>query len=662
MFVYDIEVYPNFFCMYIGNMERDCWYFEISPRLNQRGRMKEFLGDVYKKGVSMVGYNNLSYDWPVIDFILRAERTNKEIYDFSQSVVQRSFNKEPIYVKQYIKQIDLFKIWHFDNQARLTSLKALEFAMRMDDIQDLPYGPHDTLTEEQMERVREYNKHDMKCTAEFLKHSLDKIEMRHRFSKMIGKNMTNRSDSSLGKAFFSFKLEEQGIRLYNGKSPRQTPREELNLKDCVPDYCQFVRPEFKAIREWFERTTVKETKGALLDILDIGPVEPYANLRVKRRKIAELKKGEEPGEYEVEEGEWVDVKELKSGKKSVYACHNIMDKLNVVVEGVEYVFGMGGIHGSVQNKHIKAGNGWCIATMDIASMYPNLIIANGFYPEHLSADFCNVYRDLYEMRKRYKKGTAENADIKEALNSVFGAGNDKFSPFYDPLFAMKTTIGGQLNFALFIDRLLQIPSVRILMANTDGTEFLIHEDDVEKLEPVVKEWEQATGLQIEAGWYDQIAILNVNNYIAQGKDVKKKGCFQTNPGWHQNHSALVIPKAAEAHLLYGQDIEDFLVNHDDIFDFMYRVKVARTHRLTADGVDIQRLSRYYASNDGVELVKIMPPTKEGGEDRHTRIQAGQKVTVCNNMKDFNGDINYAFYRREVEKLTCMELVNEHCSV
>ena len=40
---------------------------------------------------------------------------------------------------RHVPQVDLYKIHHFDNKARTTSLKALEFNMRMDNISDLPF-------------------------------------------------------------------------------------------------------------------------------------------------------------------------------------------------------------------------------------------------------------------------------------------------------------------------------------------------------------------------------------------------------------------------------------------------------------------------------------------------------------------------------------------
>ena len=72
------------------------------------------------------------------------------------------------------------------------------------------------------------------------------------------------------------------------------------------------------------------------------------------------------------------------------------------------------------------------------------------------------------------------------------------------------------------------------------------------------------GLQLEFADYSKMLIRDVNSYIAvytNGK-IKRKGAYQYEDlGWHQNHSALVIPKAAEAAMLHGKDIAEFVLEH-----------------------------------------------------------------------------------------------------
>lgn len=184
--------------------------------------------------------------------------------------------------------------------------------------------------------------------------------------------------------------------------------------------------------------------------------------------------------------------------------------------------------------------------------------------------------------------------------------------------------------------------------------------------------------------------------------IKRKGKYEyDNLGWHQDHSSLIIPMAAEAYLIYNKNIEDFITNHTNKYDFMLRTKVPRSSRLVlVDNFQIdhqlQNICRYYISNNGGELVKVMPPVEdtrvvkiyqdeEGVEykaynstdikkyekipktsrgkrytfikdiiedcpERRIGINTGWKVTPCNNIDDYNGDINYQYYIDEAKKL------------
>lgn len=141
--------------------------------------------------------------------------------------------------------------------------------------------------------------------------------------------------------------------------------------------------------------------------------------------------------------------------------------------------------------------------------------------------------------------------------------------------------------------------------------------------------------------------------------VKRKGAYEYcidkpgakgNLGWHQNHSAIIIQKAAEAYLLRGESIEHYIRNHTDIMDFMLRTKVPRTSRLMLGDRQVQNVTRYFISTDGEELVKIMPPLpKKPGVERRIGINVGWKATECNRLPAV-GQVDYRYYIQEAEKL------------
>lgn len=142
--------------------------------------------------------------------------------------------------------------------------------------------------------------------------------------------------------------------------------------------------------------------------------------------------------------------------------------------------------------------------------------------------------------------------------------------------------------------------------------------------------------------------------------IKRKGAYEyQNLDWHKNHSSLVIPMAAEAKMIHGIEVKDFIENHaknpENKWDFMLRTKVPRSSKLymvMEDGTEIQQqnICRYYPCKTGGKLVKVMPPLEEGGELRRLSLDKEWNVKTCNNIEDFGSDIDLDYYIAEAEKL------------
>lgn len=366
-FVYDIETYCNVFTLTILNAgSKQYKIFEISEFVDQRQEMISHLREIRKQNGWLVGYNNVGFDYPIIHYILKNQQCSVyEIYMKCQEIISTDFNRRwsnRIATKdELLQQIDLYLINHFDNVAKATSLKSLEIAMRMDDVQDLPFEVGSVLSQEQIKVLKQYNLHDVIATYKFLMHNLTAINFRLSLNDPA---KLNANDPRLGELKFVEALEasQKGIcyEIVGGRrKARQTKRDKIHLKECIFDYVKFERPEFVAIKEWIASRSISETKGVFSDILesDLGDVAQYAQLTKKRSllytgkpteaKIASLKKKQPMG--------WVEEKTLKAGKVQYYWCWNVAESLNVVIDGLKYVFGTGGIHASVDGE-VVVGN------------------------------------------------------------------------------------------------------------------------------------------------------------------------------------------------------------------------------------------------------------------------------------------------------------------
>ena len=690
--VWDVETFPNVFTFaFCTTDKQEAGIFEISSRKNEIDKLLAFVRHCIKMKRRMVGFNNKGFDYLVLHFILEKAKdakkagttfniTANEIYRYAQSIIE-AMSQEDRFAAQisdkneYVPQIDLYKIHHFDNKAKATGLKMLEFNMRSENIEDLPFPVGTYLTEKQIDVLKKYNCHDVLETLKFYHASRDLITMREDLSKKYKINFMNANDTKIGKDYFISMLEEKNpgscYTVADGRRKvRQTRRSKgIRVGEIIFPYVKFERPEFQAVLEWFKKQVIKETKGVFSDILekDLGDVAQYAEMVVKKKKLPN-----KPTEQEMQELLkenplcWVEEIELKAKipkkdgggfKKAYWHCWNVAETLNVVVDGFRFDFGTGGIHGSVESRIVYTTEGFVIRDWDVASMYPNIAISNRVYPLHLGEDFCDIYEDVYKQRKSFAKGTPENAVMKLALNGVYGDSNNQYSPFYDPQYTMSITINGQLSLCMLAEQLLKIKSAELIQVNTDGVTALIPKESKEQSDEITKQWEKDVKLELELAEYSMMAIRDVNNYVAiytNGK-VKRKGAYQFEDlGWHQNQGGLVIPMAASAALVEGKSIEEFIYNHGDKFDFMLRTKVPRSSRLVLVKNDVevpqQNICRYYISKDGGELIKIMPPLEGKEEERRMGIDVGWKVKTCNNVKSFEWDIDYDYYIQEAKKL------------
>ncbi|MBK9661536.1 MAG: hypothetical protein IPO68_16815 [Chitinophagaceae bacterium] len=153
-------------------------------------------------------------------------------------------------------------------------------------------------------------------------------------------------------------------------------------------------------------------------------------------------------------------------------------------------------------------------------------------------------------------------------------------------------------------------------------------------------------------------IADVNSYIAEKMDgsVKRKGRYEYVCEWHQDQSALVVPKVAEQVLLHDAPIRATLENWPDPWDFLKRIRVPKTGalgiELNGQSYSLPNTTRYYVAKGGGQLLKWLPPLKNLPNWRRFAIEAGWGVQVCNDLSvnEARLPVDFDYYEREVEKL------------
>lgn len=651
--VYDLETICNAFTCHVQPLFGD-WEatFEISEYRDDRQFILAWLEHWAANRTPLIGYNSLEFDWPILTFL----RDNPgascfDIYDKAQSQINDHTIFKTIRPSDcFAPQVDLLKLWHFDNPNKRTSLKALQFAMRSERVLEMPC-PHDRpISAQDIDHVLiPYNRHDVAETKRFALISLDAIKFRIELMEMLEGDVLNWNDVKIGAQIVEQRLGRELCYTWeNGyKQKRQTKRDRVALNDVIFPFVKFTHPEFQRVLTWLRERVISED-------------EVTGKLKTK----------------------------------GVF-------KASAFVAGISFDFGTGGMHGSVSSQRFVADDEWAIIDVDVSGMYPANMIANRLYPEHLGERFVFEFSQMPKERAKYQKGTPRNKAFKLAGNGTFGNTNNAHSIFYDPAVTMATTVNGQLLICMLAEWILTVPSVSIIQANTDGITYRVRRDQVDKTREIRRAWEAYTRLALEEVEYSRMFIRDVNSYISEttkGK-IKRKGAYWypvnfpddvTDEGaWHKDLSGIVSVMAANEHMINGVDIERFIYDCDDPFLFMMRAKVDRSAKLFIGEKEVQRILRYYVAREGGPLRKVARPKGTPGtfkrkqkisdheyysilqslppntwderihmknkarypETTETNLQSGFVVADCSDASWFDwNNIDFGYYVREAEKL------------
>ena len=588
--------------------------FAICKQRNDFSKFLEFLKENTENKEWHISYNGLAFDAQITHYIIKhykewdlmeGEDIAGEIYSYAQKCIEKAHNHEFQEFPEWhmcIKQIDVFKLNHWDNMAKRSSLKWIEYTMDWNNILDMPIH-HDTEinTQDQLDLVIEYCINDVEATKEVFNRCKPLIALRKNLTEKYNINLFSASEPRISKEIFAYYLsKELDMPRYEVKKLR-TFRNVIKVKDLILDYIKFDTPEFKTLLEKFKT-------------VEINP------------------------NY------------TKGGFKS-----------SVIYKGVKTDFGLGGAHGATKPGVYESDTERVIMSSDVTSFYPNLAIVNKYAPAHIPKEkFCELYQWFFDERKKIPKSDPMNYVYKIILNSTYGLSNDKNSFLYDPQFTMFITINGQLTLMMLYEMIMtKIPGAVALMQNTDGVETIIPREHIDAYMEVCKEWEQITGLNLEHDQYSKLVLADVNNYIAvdtNGK-AKCKGRFEFEGlALHKNKSKLIIPKALYAYFVDGT-LPEYTIKHNrNILDYCIGAKSKGAWRQHAvyvkDGVakqdQLQKINRYYISNKGCKIVKINKNDK-----REIQLESGQWVqTVINKLEHkqwSDYDINEKYYLNAIEK-------------
>lgn len=613
VFVYDIEVFQNIFhCSAINTETKEVHKFEISSRKNQLSELISFFkqvnspvswNDNYTTNCSIdsdkifCGYNNLHYDNPVINYIIEYEHVLAEkpvlvitnsIFNLSREITNSGENIEKWKRWKYQVWFDSFDILTmlYSNKLRV-GLKEIQVTMQYKNVQEFVCDWSKPLPIEDFDSMIDYNINDIESTSALLDRCKKDIDLRLAIEDEYGVKVLSKDGVNIGMKILTHKyLEKTGLTWWDIKDLR-SPQAYIPLKDVILPFIKYDSPILKSVLD-----------------------------EMKTQVVSPGRKGYEK---------------------------------NFVFDGLRYTIGVGGIHSKNDPEIIIPAEDEMLIDIDVASLYPSMLIEYGFYPKHLGPEFLEVYSQIRSERieAKHNGDKIKDSTLKLALNGLSGNLQNEHNFCYSPFAVMQIRINGQLLLLMLAEKLVEL-GCRIVQANTDGLFVLLKKSVYDKVNIVCREWEQLTKLTLEEDRFEAMYQYAINDYIAvkEGyakkkhefrdftavmdpktgdhikygatnakgetyrnmdeirKDyIKTKGMFITEVLLGKGLSPKIIPEAIIKYFVDGIPVEDTVKGCTDIKKFLMSEKTGKQWHVEYMNQEIQRTNRFYASTNGGYLWK-----------------------------------------------------------
>lgn len=620
VYVYDIEVFQNIFHCSVKNTEtNDIYKFEISERKNQLRELVKFFkqvdkyitwGDYYTTNINIpanvifCGYNNLHYDNPIINYIIEYE--DKLMQYNIPTICSSIFNLSKTITTSSEDNIDAWKHWKYQiwfdtfdiltmlysNKLRV-GLKEIQVTMQYPNVQEFVCDWTKPLPLEDFNSMIDYNINDIESTSELLNRCKKDVDLRIAIEDEYGVRVLSKDGVNIGMKILTQKyLEKTGLTWWDIKDLR-SPMSVIPLKDVILPFIKYDSPILQRVLDDMKNQIVS------------------------------------PG---------------RKGYENKFVFNNL-----------RYSVGVGGIHSVNSPEIIIPRDDEMLIDIDVASLYPSMLIEYEFYPKHLGKEFLEVYKQIKDERieAKHNGDKVKNETLKLALNGLSGNLQNEHNFCYSPFAVMQIRINGQLLLLMLAEKLTQI-GCRIVQANTDGLFVLLKKDIYSKVNSICREWEQLTKLTLEEDRFKAMYQYAINDYFAITEDnkVKEKGMFITTVKLGKGLTPKIIPKAVISFFKDGISVENTIKNCTDIRDFLMSEKTGKQWHVEYMNEEQQRTNRFYASTNGGYLWKWKYSNDSDAKSYQNMLTASG-VTLLNKFDDKpieERKINYRYYIMEAYKI------------
>lgn len=250
---------------------------------------------------------------------------------------------------------------------------------------------------------------------------------------------------------------------------------------------------------------------------------------------------------------------------------------NIMVAGVPHTFAWGGGHGARPKYHSSG----IFLVIDVTAYYPSLQkqYRIGYRVMDNPENFEFIHDSNIEFKRKGDKKARQPFKIMD--NAISGQMKQPQSALYDPMSNNTICINGQL---LLLDLIEHLEGLcKLVQNNTDGiiVELFDYERDFDRIDDVVYEWEQRTGMKMDFDTFmGDIYQKDVNNYVLIDREtgaMKVKGAYAKKLS-DLDYDLPIVNRGIVEYFVNGTLPEVTVGACDNLRDFQKVVKVSSKYR------------------------------------------------------------------------------------
>ena len=418
--IVDTENYENYFLIAFKDIKtKKRIIFEVDESgSNLDSRFLSWILHSY----TTIGFNSIKYDMPLI-WLSYYNQDLPTLKRASNDLISGMFPAE--FKSQYkiqifpTKHVDLIEVCPLRG-----SLKLYAARLHAQRIQDVPFNPYGSLTDEEINIVRDYCMNDLDATELLLDFMKDRLALREDISKRYKENVMSKSDAQIAETIICKEIMNR-----TGKYPKKSDvKAGFIFKYNPPPYIRYATSDLQKLLMDIETSDFVVNSFGAVD-------KPYS----------------------------------------------LVDRI-ISVGSLQFKFGIGGLHSCEECISFEANENYIISDRDVTSFYPNIILTRNLYPEHIGPVFLDIYKGFKDERVTAKlnKQFTYDRGLKIFINGASGKLNQLYSRLYSPKSYIQMTLTGQLSILMLVE-ILACNGFQVISGNTDGLVIYYRKDDYKKL-------------------------------------------------------------------------------------------------------------------------------------------------------------------------------------